>query len=131
MSANSPEALHRVWADLFNAGDLDGLMALYDPAVLMVPEPGRTITGKAAIREALTGFLSLKGRFTLQFQQALEVGDVALVFSRWNLDADSPQGPIALSGQTSDVARRQTDGRWLMVIDNPFGGPGIDAAQRT
>jgi hypothetical protein len=35
---------------------------------------------------------------------------------------------VSLAGQTSDVARRQADGRWLIMIDNPFGGQGADAA---
>ena len=32
---------------------------------------------------------------------------------------------VNLTGQTSDVVRRQPDGTWLLVIDNPFGCEGI------
>lgn len=131
MSSNTPEALHRAWADRFNAGDLDGLMTLYAADAIMVPEPGKVVSGLAAIRDVLAGFLSLKGRFELRFQLALESGDVALVFSRWVLSAQSDNGPIELNGQTSDLARRQANGQWLMVIDNPFGASVADAVQKT
>jgi hypothetical protein len=36
--------------------------------------------------------------------------------------ATDPQGnAVELSGQASDVLRRQADGTWLLVIDNPYG----------
>lgn len=27
--------------------------------------------------------------------------------------------------ETSDVVRRQSDGRWLVAIDSPFGAAGV------
>ena len=129
MAAQTPEALHRAWSDRFNAGDLDGLLELYDPNALLMAQPGKTVQGHTAIREALGGFLALKGTFALTFQTALQTGDTALIFSRWTLSGgQSPDGPVSLAGQTSDVARRQADGGWLIMIDNPFGGQGADAA---
>jgi uncharacterized protein (TIGR02246 family) len=126
MSATTPEALHGQWRDLFNAADLDGLMSLYEPAAILVPEPGKTVKGLEGIRAALGGFLALQATFAFQFQAALETDGLALVFSRWTLSGQSPEGEIALSGQTSDVARRQADGRWLFLIDNPFGARGVE-----
>jgi ketosteroid isomerase-like protein len=129
--ATTPEALHLTWTDRFNAGDLDGLMELYETGIVMMPEPGKLASGHAAVREALAGFLALKGRFALQVQRSIEADGIALVFSKWTLSAQTPQGPLELTGQTSDVMRRQQDGRWLCLIDNPFGAQAIDAAQRT
>jgi ketosteroid isomerase-like protein len=128
MTAQTPETLHDVWGERFNAGDLDGLLEMYDPNAVLMVQPGQTVLGLSAIRDAITGFLALKGTFAHTFQTALQSGDTALIFSRWTLSGQSPAGPISLSGQTSDVARRQPDGRWLIVIDNPWGGQGTDAA---
>jgi len=50
--------------------------------------------------------------------------DIALLFSKWNL-SDPEGNAVELSGQTSDVVRRQADGSWLFVIDNPFGAAGV------
>ena len=45
------------------------------------------------------------------------------LFSDWTLSAADPDGnAIELAGRTSDVARRQPNGSWLMMIDNPWGG---------
>ena len=50
---------------------------------------------------------------------------IAILYADWTLDAKAPDGsPITLAGQTTDVARRQPDGRWLYAIDSPFGANG-------
>ena len=42
--------------------------------------------------------------------------------SKWVLEGTGPDGkPIKMEGQSAEVARRQPDGTWLFVIDNPFG----------
>lgn len=129
MSARTPEDVHRLFAERFQAGDLRGLLDLYEPDALLVPQPGQVVTGRNAIGEALKAFLALRGRFELRLERALVTGDIALLFSRWTLNATAPDGsPLMLAGQTSDVVRRQSDGSWLMVIDNPYGGAGVTAA---
>lgn len=58
--------------------------------------------------------------------KVIRTRDVALVFSEWSLDGTDQSGnPFRLAGCTSDVVRRQADGRWLLVIDSPFGSSGI------
>jgi ketosteroid isomerase-like protein len=45
------------------------------------------------------------------------------LFSDWTLSGTDPNdNAVELAGRTSDVARRQLDGNWVFVIDNPFGG---------
>ena len=47
---------------------------------------------------------------------------VALLRGRWRLSGTGPDGqPVELAGSNVEVARRQPDGRWLYVIDHPFG----------
>jgi ketosteroid isomerase-like protein len=38
---------------------------------------------------------------------------------------DPDGNDVSMTGLTSDVVRRQPDGNWLFVIDNPIGGEGI------
>ena len=127
MSAKVPKEAHDLWAKTFNAGDLEGLVALYEEDALFMPQPGQTVSGRDAIREALKGWLALKLQSDLHFQLALENGDIALLYSSWTLSGTGPDGkPMSMSGQTSDVVRRQADGSWLFAIDNPFGGKGAE-----
>ena len=119
---DTPEELHRQFAEALNAHDLGALMALFEPEAILIPQPGQVVTGTEAIREALSGFLALKPRFDLQFKKAFQAGDIALVFSNWTLSGTDPDGnAVELAGRTSDVTRRQPYGSWLFVIDDPFG----------
>jgi ketosteroid isomerase-like protein len=44
----------------FNSGDIDQVLALYEPDAVIVPDPGQVLHGTAAIRQSLQGFLALK-----------------------------------------------------------------------
>src|SRR6266542_511585 len=126
MSAETAQQVHELFARYFSAGDLEGLISLYEPGATFVPQPGVIVTGHAAIREALKGFLAIKGHFDLQLQSAFQSDDIALLFSSWALKGiDSNGAPVEMSGQTSDVVRRQADGTWLVVIDNPSGSLSV------
>ena len=122
MPANTPEEAHKLFSQYFEDEDLDGLISLYEPDAVMVPEPGKTLSGSLAIRDGLQAFISLKGKLKLNVQKVIEAGDIALVFSTWTLNGTDPKGnAVALQGLTSDVLRLQNDGTWLFVIDNPYG----------
>jgi uncharacterized protein (TIGR02246 family) len=123
MAAREPEEAHRLWAERFKAGDLAGLLELYEPNATLMPQPGQAASGTAAIREALGGFLALKPTFDfLETKPAIRSGDLALLHSRWTLSGTGPDGNrLDLSGTTADVVRRQADGTWLFAIDNPWG----------
>ena len=122
MPARSPEELDRLFASLMNAGDLDGLMALYEPQATLTPEPGTVVTGTKAIREALGGFIAAKSQVTLNSRVLAQTGDLALTTSTWDLSGVGADGkPMRLSGQSAEVARRQPDGTWRFVIDTPWG----------
>jgi uncharacterized protein (TIGR02246 family) len=117
-----PEDMYRAFVAAFNAGDLDALIALYEPDAVLIPEPGRPVGGHAAIREALQGFLALRGTMTIQPIAIFPTGDLALTHGRWTLSATSPDGrPLTLGGKAAEVLRRQPDGTWLHAIDNPYG----------
>ena len=105
----------------FNAGDIDALMALYEPEAAFVPEPGQLTTGVAGIREVLSGFLSLKGNLERIKHTVVPAGDLALLHGEWVLRHTGDDGkPAEMPMRSSEVARRQADGSWLYAIDNPF-----------
>jgi uncharacterized protein (TIGR02246 family) len=122
MTARTPEETPRLWAEAFNAGDLDALVALYEEDAILVPQPGEAVAGIEAIAEALSALLATQPTFYLEVRKVLQTGDIALSFADWTLRGTGPEGEaIEMSGQTSDVLCRQPDGTWRFVIDNPFG----------
>lgn len=107
--AERAEDLSRLVVARLNAGDVDGLVALYEPgAVLALPE-GRLATGSDEIREAYQRIVADRPAFAPGRQlPTLRSGDLALTAVRL------PGG-----GVTVEVTRRQPDGTWLWVLDQP------------
>jgi uncharacterized protein (TIGR02246 family) len=127
MTQSSPlDTINNLTAAI-NRGDLTSMLNLFEPdAVLIVQslvgQPGQIVRGGVAIREAYAGFVSLKPTLRRQAQQIVEAGGIALHCSRWTLTATSPDGKkIERTGVSSDVLRKQSDGRWLTLIYNPYG----------
>ncbi|MEQ8232259.1 MAG: SgcJ/EcaC family oxidoreductase [Gammaproteobacteria bacterium] len=115
----------RIYADFarcFNAGDVEGLLDLYEPDAVFVTGPGEHVSGREAIREALQGFLDTGGRIAFKTRHAVQQGDIALLSNEYTLEGTDADGkPFTLTGKTSEVLRRQPDGRWLYIIDHPTG----------
>jgi ketosteroid isomerase-like protein len=64
----------------------------------------------------------MKGKLDLQVRRVLEAGDLALVAGNWSFTGTAPDGTaVTLTGNNADVLRRQPDGSWRFVIDNPWG----------
>ena len=122
MAAHKPEELDVLFAQAINAGDLEAVIKLYEPTASLMMQPGQVVSGTKAVREALSGFLAMKPRMTLEARTLAEAGGIALTTSKWVLEGTGPDGtPMKMEGQSAEVARRQPDGTWLFVIDNPHG----------
>jgi uncharacterized protein (TIGR02246 family) len=122
MPATSPEQAIQQFSQHLNEGDLEGALALYEPDATFVPQPGQAISGLDAIRSALTGFVTLRPKMTGEIQKVLEAKGTALVINKWTLEGTQPNGtPITIGGQSADVLRRQEDGTWRVLLDDPWG----------
>jgi ketosteroid isomerase-like protein len=105
----------------FARGDIDGVMAAYEPGAVVLAEPGRPLSGTPALRRMFEDFVALDPKFTFSGEQIFTAGDIALHLNTWRLDGRAPDGsPLSLGGLSAVVLRRQPAGHWRMVIDNPF-----------
>ena len=122
MAARTPEDVDRLFAEALNAGNLDALVALYEPQGTLMPSPCTLVTGTAAIRESLAGFLGGKPRMSLTTRLVAQSGELAVTSANWELAMTGPDGkPATMTAQSVEVVRRQADGSWRAVIDLPFG----------
>jgi uncharacterized protein (TIGR02246 family) len=122
MSTATPEQVLASIVAGINSGDLESLMPLYENEAAFATEPGSLAHGPAGIAEALKGFISMQGELDLQVTRVLEAGDLALVIGVWSFNGTGPDGqPVRLAARNADVLRRQPDGTWRFVIDNPWG----------
>jgi ketosteroid isomerase-like protein len=64
----------------------------------------------------------MQGELDLEVTRVREVDDLALVVGVWSFTGTGPDGePVRLEAKNADVLRRQPDGTWRFVIDNPWG----------
>jgi uncharacterized protein (TIGR02246 family) len=124
MGVHDPKQMHESFAKYFNSQDAEGLLSLYSDDAVLVAAPDAPAAGKAAIKEALSGFLAMKG--TMEFVAEAEPvisGDIALTHAKWKLTLEDGQ---AMEGSTAEVLRKGADGTWLYVVDNPWGTSVLD-----
>jgi uncharacterized protein (TIGR02246 family) len=122
MSRGTPEQVLKAIVDGINTRNFDTLMPLYEPEAAFATKPGNLARGLSGVREALAGFIAMKGTLDLKVTRVLEASDLALVTTVWSFTGTGPDGePVKLAAKSADVLRRQADGSWRFVIDNPWG----------
>lgn len=123
--ADTPEDVSRLIGETITSGDMDGALSLYEPdATFAIPAAfgEGSVTGLDSLRESLGGFLAMSPQLKVNPEKTLRSSDTALVIGSWTFTGRDPDGnDIDLSGRYADVVRRQSDGSWLFVIDNPNG----------
>jgi len=81
MLPHKPEDWPRVFEQHLNGGDLDAVMALYEPEARFVTRSGETLVGRDAIREVLAGMIAAKTQFRSRVARAVTVGDIAQLYT--------------------------------------------------
>lgn len=106
----------------FHAGDMAGVLAAYESNATVLFEPGVETSNKSEIEEKFGGFFQVSPNFTYGGHQAVVQGDIAVHFAPWTMTGKAPDGSeIEQSGLSVAILRKQANGKWLMVIDNPHG----------
>lgn len=107
--ATEPDDLGRYFIERANAGDVDGLVALYEPDAVLAFPPGNLATGHAEIRTVFEQLVATAPVLSPGRQhRALVSGDLALTAST-----------LTTGEVTVEIARRQPDGSWLWAVDEP------------
>ena len=112
--AMQPEDITRLFVGRSNRGDADGVAALYEEDAVLAYPPGEVTVGRAAIRALWASVLEHAPHF--EFEDPLPTlvsGDLALT--------STP--PKDGAGARAQVVRRQADGSWLRVLDQPEFNP--------
>ena len=118
----TPQQVLEAIVDGINTGDMDALLRLYEPDAAFAAQPGSLAHGLAGVQSSLEAFIAMKGTLDIRLKHVLEASDLALVVGEWSFTGTGPDGqPVTLTGHNADVLRRQADGSWRFVIDNPWG----------
>lgn len=106
----------------FHQKDIKGVMSSYENQALVVFEPENPITDRAQLKEMFQGAFSLNPKFTYSGHEVFVNGDIAVHIAPWTMKGKTPDGnAVEQSGLSIAVLRKQEDGKWLMVFDDPHG----------
>jgi uncharacterized protein (TIGR02246 family) len=121
-SATFPEACDRLFGEHVNAGDLEALLALYEPDCSFVRRDGGVARGHAEIRLVLERLLAMHARMSTEIVKVVQSrDDLAMIYNDWHMSAKRPDGqPVETSGKAIEVVRRQPDGTWRFILDDPY-----------
>lgn len=125
MAARTPEECEMLWERHLNAGDVDGLLALYESCASHVRSDGTTPNGVEEIREVLEEFIAMRPKFKVSLKKSVRAGgDLAVLYDEWTLTAIAPDGsPLAMGGKGVHVVRRQQDGSWAFAVTGVTNAP--------
>jgi ketosteroid isomerase-like protein len=108
--AARPDDLTRLFVERANAGDAAGIAALYEDSAVMAYPRGSQTVGRAAIRALWEHILADRPHFEPESPlPTLISADIALT-------STSPKDG---AGARAQVCRRQPDGTWLRLLDQP------------
>jgi uncharacterized protein (TIGR02246 family) len=120
MTINHPSEIHERFEAAVNSKDVDAMMALYDVDGVAIELDGSECTGEAAFRAMLTGLAGALSDLEGTTTKVIVAGDIALTAGTWTAQVPGPDGGlVTASGTNVEVSRRQADGTWLLVIDDP------------
>lgn len=116
-----PSQIHDAFMAATNAKDVDALLALYDTDGVAVELDGSEARGETGMRAMFVGLTGAVAHIDGTTRKLFVAGDVALSSARWTAQIVLPDGTcVEQTGTTAEVSRRQPDGTWRMVIDDPL-----------
>lgn len=113
-----PQDVHARLADAYNTGDLNTVMAMYDFNGVLVPQPGKAVSGKTEFEKAIRSILSITGKMDIKTVYCLVAGDIAVGRSQWSIAED---GLTKISANGIEVMQKQPNGTWKVLFDHAFG----------
>ncbi len=111
MPAYNPAEIHTLFRHAFNVGDVDTLVALYEPNAVLVVD-GEEVIGRERIRKALESFVARRGRMTLETRAVVDSQQgLAVLHGSWVIEpATDMADEVATRGLSTEVVRKQPDG---------------------
>ncbi|MGM5632083.1 DUF4440 domain-containing protein [Apibacter raozihei] len=119
---NSPDQMNQCFADAYNSGDVNRINALFEKEAKIVKYNGDIISGFEKMNEEHLNLLKLGGKMTSVNKYCIEAEDIAMLRADWKIETKNEKSEdITITGSSVELIRRQKDGTWLYIVDNPFG----------
>jgi len=118
----SIEGSARYFQNCVRNGDVENAIDCFDDQAIYVTGIGTFVTGKENIRKAIEQVCALKPDLQAQRSTRFTVDNITSWVDEWTLKAILPDGTkLDLKGTSSDILKKQTNGNWVYLVDNPYG----------
>jgi uncharacterized protein (TIGR02246 family) len=121
-SAQQPEELDTLLYAAMAAGDVEALAALYEENAIFANAGEVRMQGADALRAGLGPFAATLPRMAGEPLVVANFGDIAVIYNDWTETGVASDGqPFERNGKAIEVVRRQPDGSWKFLYDDPYG----------
>jgi uncharacterized protein (TIGR02246 family) len=125
--AKTPEQTIDQADEAFNRGDLNAVLEHYEENAVWVVKPGHIASGDCSLRKEFKEIFRSNPQVIKEKCHVIECGDLALCSIGWRLNGTAAEGaPLNEEGFATTILRRQANGHWKIVIDNPWGSAILD-----
>ncbi len=125
MSNEKTEVLNAIQAmtSAFQNKDIGGVLASYESGAAVMFEPGVRVSDSAMLQKMFEGAFQLNPDFNYpNGHEVYMANNLALHIAPWEMSGIAPDGmQVKQQGLSVAVLRKQDDGQWLLVLDNPHG----------
>jgi ketosteroid isomerase-like protein len=125
-SVQQPESWPRTFIAQLAAGNVDEIVALYEPeARMLAPSTGELVAGHDAIRSVVAGLIQSHARLQCQVVKCVTTGDLAMLYTDFHGSLHLPSGEKRdIQQRAIEILRRQSDGTWKLVFGDPLARGG-------
>lgn len=106
MNTLEPQDVPRLFLEAMNSRDVDDVVSLYETEGVIATDGDEIVSGHKAIRSMVSGVLAQRPRFTLHDSHTIQVGDLALIRSRWTVAMADSAGKLTAMHVEPTLVRR-------------------------
>jgi uncharacterized protein (TIGR02246 family) len=121
MSARKPEEWPSVFDQKLNAGDLEGMIALYEVGAAFVRDSSELVVDRDNVRHELADLVRKRPQFESKVEQCVMVDDIALLYTNFSVTMPGSEKPVETMFRAVEILRRQQDGSWKLIVGDPNG----------
>ena len=115
------DAVH-YFRSCIKTGNAMGAISCFEPDAIYIDHCGKKFSGLGEIKEVIYGLCSWQPDVVGGLSNLTVIENLAMWSDQWEMTGKTPDGQIIeMTGHTSCLMRRNKEGVWLWLIDNPFG----------
>ena len=119
-----PNEADEYFLNCIRIGDLENAMTCFDPEAIYIDKDGNTITGFANIEKVVANLCNMQPDIKVYEHKNSPVGnDMMYWLDKWTIATDPQGNSINMKGASANMMRKNANGIWLWLVDNPFANP--------